>query len=60
VLVRLTEAGRVAVDAALADLLTAEHELLAGMAPDDQHQLAQTLRRLLVVYAEVAEPTPAS
>jgi DNA-binding MarR family transcriptional regulator len=60
VLVRLTDAGRVAVDAALADLLAAEHELLAGMAEDDQHQLAQTLRRLLVVYAEVAEPAPAS
>jgi DNA-binding MarR family transcriptional regulator len=60
VLVRLTDAGRVAVDAALADLLAAERALLAGMAEDDQHQLAQTLRRLLVVYAEVAEPTPAS
>jgi len=60
VLVRLTDAGRVAVDAALADLLAAERELLAGMAEDDQHQLAQTLRQLLVVYAEVAEPTPAS
>jgi DNA-binding MarR family transcriptional regulator len=60
VLVRLTGAGRVAVDAALADLLAAERELLAGMAEDDQDQLAQTLRRLLVVYAEVAEPTPAS
>jgi len=57
VLVRLTEAGRVAVDAALADLLAAERELLAGMGEDDQHQLAQTLRRLLVVYAEVPEPT---
>jgi DNA-binding MarR family transcriptional regulator len=60
VLVRLTDAGRVAVDAALADLLAAERALLAGMAEDDQHQLAQTLRRLLVVYTEVAEPTPAS
>jgi DNA-binding MarR family transcriptional regulator len=60
VLVRLTDAGRVAVDAALADLLAAERALLAGMAEDDQHQLAQTLRRLLVVYAEIAEPTPAS
>jgi DNA-binding MarR family transcriptional regulator len=57
VLVRLTEAGRVSVDAALADLLAAERELLAGMAEDDQHQLAQTLRRLLVVYAELPEPS---
>jgi DNA-binding MarR family transcriptional regulator len=60
VLVRLTDAGRVAVDAALVDLLDAERELLAGMAEEEQHELAQTLRRLLVVYADVAEPTPAS
>jgi len=60
VLVRLTDAGRVAVDAALVDLLDAERQLLAGMAEEEQHELAQTLRRLLVVYADVAEPTPAS
>jgi DNA-binding MarR family transcriptional regulator len=56
VLVRLTDAGRTAVDAALADLLQAERALLAGLAEDDQHQLAQTLRRLLVVYREDEEP----
>ena len=60
VLVRLTETGRVAVDAALADLLVAERQLLAGLAEDDQHRLAQTLRLLLVVYAEVEEPSPGS
>jgi len=59
VLVRLTESGRAAVDAALDDLLAAEQRLLAGMGSQDQHQLAQTLRRLLVVYAE-GEPAPAS
>ena len=60
VLVGLTEAGRAAVDAALADLLQAEQRLLAGLGEDDQHQLASTLRRLLVVYAEAEEqPTPA-
>ena len=58
VLVRLTPAGREAVDAALADLLAAEQQLLAGMAEDDQHQLARTLRRLLVVYAETGDPSP--
>ena len=52
VLVRLTPAGREAVDAALADLLAAERELLAGIGEDDQHQLARTLRRLLVVYRD--------
>ena len=60
VLVGLTGAGRAAVDAALADLLQAEQRLLAGLGEDDQHQLASTLRRLLVVYAEAEEqPTPA-
>ena len=57
VLVRLTDAGRAAVDAALADLLAAERQLLAGLDEGDQHQLARTLRRLLVVYRE--EPTAA-
>ena len=57
VLVGLTEAGRTTVDAALADLLQAEQQLLAGLDEDEQHQLAQTLRRLLVVYRE--EPTAA-
>ena len=60
VLVRLTDAGLAAVDAALADLLRAERELLADLPESDQDQLAQTLRRLLVVYREVEEPTAAS
>jgi DNA-binding MarR family transcriptional regulator len=50
VLVRLTEAGQAAVDAALADLLTAEQRLLAGLDPGDQQRLAAALRRLLLVY----------
>jgi DNA-binding MarR family transcriptional regulator len=58
VLVRLTDAGRAAVDAALADLLMAERQLLAGLAEDDQHQLAQMLRRLLMVYREEPTATP--
>ncbi len=57
VLVRLTVSGRTAVDAALADLLAAERGLLAGLAGADQDRLAHTLRRLLVVYAEVEGPT---
>lgn len=56
VLVRLTGAGRAAVDAALADLLVAERQLLTGLAEDDQHQLAQTLRQLLVAYREIEDP----
>ena len=58
VLVRLTGAGRDAVDAALADLLAAERQLLAGLDDDDQHLLAQTLRRLLVVYREPERVQP--
>jgi len=58
VLVRLTEQGRDAVDAALADLLAAERRLLAGLAEDDQDQLARTLRGLLLVCAD--EPAPAT
>ncbi|WP_375423382.1 MarR family winged helix-turn-helix transcriptional regulator [uncultured Friedmanniella sp.] len=50
VLVRLTDAGQAAVDAALADLLAAEQRLLAGLDADDQQQLASALRRLLLVY----------
>lgn len=57
VLVRLTGPGRVAVDAALADLLTAERQLLTGLAEDDQHRLAQALRQLLVVYTEAEDST---
>ena len=52
VLVRLTPAGREAVDAALADLLAAERQLLGGLDDGDQHLLGATLRRLLVVYRD--------
>ncbi len=52
VLVRLTPDGATAVDAALADLLTAERQLLADLDPDDQQRLAAALRRLLVVYGD--------
>ena len=47
VLVRLTEDGREAVDAALADLLAAEHTMLAGLDDTDRHQLTSALRALL-------------
>ena len=47
VLVVLTPAGRSQVDAALADLLAAERDLLAGMAQTDRDALAQLLRVLL-------------
>lgn len=52
VLVTLTDDGRARVDAALADLLTAEHQLLSALSADDQEQLAGALRRLLVPYLD--------
>jgi DNA-binding MarR family transcriptional regulator len=47
VLVRLTELGRDVADAALADLLGHERELLSGLGPAEQDQLAGLLRVLL-------------
>ncbi len=50
VLVRLTDQGRATVDAALADLLTAEQTLLQAVSQPDQDRLARSLRRLLAPY----------
>lgn len=47
VLVTLTEAGRARVDAALADLLTSERKLLAGLSDEQRAALADMLRVLL-------------
>ncbi|MBX6169137.1 MarR family winged helix-turn-helix transcriptional regulator [Thermobispora bispora] len=48
VLVRLTPAGMERVDAALADLLRREQELLAGLDQEERRALADLLRRLLI------------
>jgi DNA-binding MarR family transcriptional regulator len=45
--VRLTHVGARLVDGALADLLDKEREILSGLAEDDQHRLADLLRRLV-------------
>ncbi|GAA1269883.1 MarR family transcriptional regulator TamR [Sphaerisporangium rubeum] len=50
VLVSLTDAGRERVDAAFADLLRRERELLAGLAPADQRTLAGLLRTILAPF----------
>jgi len=55
VLVRLTEAGRTRVDAAFADLVERERELLGSLSPDDRRTLAGLLRSLLGPFD--AEPT---
>lgn len=47
VLVQLTERGRAVADAALADLLDHERELLAGLGPAQRERLADLLRTLL-------------
>jgi DNA-binding MarR family transcriptional regulator len=47
VLVQLTDAGREAVDATLAELMAAERQILAGLTAADHDQLAGSLRLLL-------------
>jgi DNA-binding MarR family transcriptional regulator len=55
VLVRLTDAGRTRVDAALDDLVERERDLLGSLTPDDRRTLAGLLRSLLVPFD--ADPT---
>nr|WP_276611107.1 MarR family transcriptional regulator [Kineococcus siccus] len=50
VLVRLTDAGAQAVDAALADLVRAEHRMLGVLAPDERQVLAALLRRVAAPF----------
>lgn len=47
VIVRLTESGRDAVDAAMEQLLAHERELLAGVGEAEQAEVADALRRML-------------
>jgi DNA-binding MarR family transcriptional regulator len=47
VLVQLTEVGRKAVDATLAELMAAERQILDGLNATDHDQLARSLRLLL-------------
>jgi len=59
VLVMLTERGRAVADAALADLLLGERELLAGLDAGQRRQLAGLLRVLLVPFdAQQAADAP--
>jgi DNA-binding MarR family transcriptional regulator len=50
VLVRITDAGRTAVDAALADLLGHEEQILATLAPQERELLAALLRRVVAPF----------
>lgn len=56
--VRLTDDGRTRVDAAFADLLDRERDLLRALSPAEQHRLAVLLRTLLVPFDSVTEPCP--
>jgi DNA-binding MarR family transcriptional regulator len=53
VLVALTDRGRAAVDAALADLLTYERQLLTGLDGGQRRELAALLRILLAPFDAV-------
>jgi DNA-binding MarR family transcriptional regulator len=58
-LVTLTAPGRAAVDAALADLLGSERELLTGLDGDQRQELAALLRVLLAPFdADQAAEAP--
>jgi DNA-binding MarR family transcriptional regulator len=52
--VRLTDAGRAAVDAALDDLLAHERRLLAALSTADRTRLAELLRTLVQPFDEAA------
>jgi DNA-binding MarR family transcriptional regulator len=52
VLVSLTPEGLDAVDAAMADLLQAEHAIVATLPPERHVQLADALRQLLLPYGD--------
>ena len=51
--VRLTETGRDVVDAAMAELIAGEREILAGLEPRAQDRLAGLLKTLLEPFDEV-------
>jgi DNA-binding MarR family transcriptional regulator len=56
VLVQLTQAGKDAVDTAMAELLTAERGILAALDVTDHDQLTRSLRLLLARYSADRQP----
>jgi DNA-binding MarR family transcriptional regulator len=54
VLIRLTDDGRRAVDAALGDLMEAERRILAGLPQERYDQLVAALRQVLLPYDDAA------
>jgi DNA-binding MarR family transcriptional regulator len=57
VLVQLTQAGKDAVDAAMAELLTAERGILAALDVTEHDQLTRSLRLLLARYGANRQPS---
>jgi DNA-binding MarR family transcriptional regulator len=55
VLVRLTPAGKKAVDAAIVTHVAGEEELLSGLSAGEREQLAALLRKLLVAWESGAD-----
>jgi DNA-binding MarR family transcriptional regulator len=55
ILVRLTPAGKKAVDAAIVTHVAGEEELLSGLTARERDQLAALLRKLLVTWEAGAE-----
>jgi DNA-binding MarR family transcriptional regulator len=60
VVVQLTDRGRGTVDAAMSDLLRRERELLTGLGPDQQQDLAGLLRVLLAPFDATGSAEAAS
>jgi DNA-binding MarR family transcriptional regulator len=50
VLVSMTDAGRVAVDGAMGELVAREAELLGALSAADQERLAGLLRKLILDF----------
>jgi DNA-binding MarR family transcriptional regulator len=53
VLVSLTDSGRARVDAALADLLASERQILSALPDDQRRQLADLLRTIVAPFDQV-------
>jgi DNA-binding MarR family transcriptional regulator len=56
--VRLTSTGRERVDAAMADLIARENQLLAALPAEERARLAGTLRSLLLPFDAPVSPAP--
>lgn len=56
ILIALTPRGRELIDEVILADIAREHELLAGLAPDERDALAALLRKLLLSLGDAAEP----